>query len=213
MQQGWPEPTTSSPSASPPPPPAPTRTPPPIPGTVQPPCRAEPEEVPELELPPSLLAQLIASLQAGEDINNLKQSLDSEATGRGVGIGIEAQAGDAEADQSVEHFPALPPPPPLQKVNTQHSHHSSKNSAGHSYAFAGGRSHKASLASTGSGSSRCMTTEEKMSEVDEFFGLDGDHDDGVPVAAGSVAGSQAFDAALAEGSIVGLDRLMEDPTT
>lgn len=166
MPRSVPKPTIASPSRSPPPPPAPTRTPPPIP-SIQQPDRAKAEETPGPGLPPSLLAQLVASLQAGEDINNLKRSLGSEVTGRGV----EAQAADTHGSQSVEHFPSLPP---LQKINTQHSHHSSKNSAGHSYAFAGGRSHKASLTSTGSGSSRRLTTEEKMSEVDEFFGLDED---------------------------------------
>lgn len=206
-QMPWrmPSHTVATPSLSPPPPPAPTRTPPPIP-SIQPPDRAMADKCPESELPPYSLAQLVASLQAGKDINNLKQSRKPEPTGRGV----DTQAPDSrEADQSVEHFPPLPS---LQKVDTQHSHHSSKNSAGHSYAFAGGRSHKASLTSTGSASSRRMTTEEKMSEVDEFFGLDGD-DDAAPVATPDPgAGSYVVSAGVPEGAMVGLDRLMKATT-
>ena len=170
----WHESTEFSLSPSPPPP-APTRTPPPIPST-QPRGRAVAEKHPEPELPSHLLAQLVASLQAGKDINNLGQTSVSEEGGNG----IEPQAPGLEVAQSPERFPSMPM---LQKVNTHDSHHSSKNSAGHSYAFAGGRSHKASLISTASASSRRMTTEEKMSEVDEFFNFDGGDDDGGPVTA------------------------------
>lgn len=55
-----------------------------------------------------------------------------------------------------------------------------------------------------------MTTEEKLSEVDEFFGLVED-DDTVPVAATvSIADRYGAGEALAEGALVELDRLMEE---
>lgn len=166
-------------SSSPSPPrfkvPPPTRQPPPIPD-IRPPDMAVTEIFPEPELPLSVLEHLIASIRDGEDINNLKETFKQDT-----------QASQLEVDHLFEH---CPPPPSLQKYNAQHSHHSSKNSAGHSYAFDGGRSHKASLASTGSVSSRRMTTEEKMSEVDEFFGLDDvDDDRGLVVTTAPVAGS------------------------
>jgi hypothetical protein len=175
----WPKPVIASPSPSPPRPPHPTRQPPPVPD-VQSPGTGATEMFPEPELPPELLAQLVASLEGGKDINNLKHNRHSDSMAPGTGT----QARQPERDQLLEHYP---PPPSLQQINTQHSHHSSKNSAGHSYAFAGGRSHKASLTSTGS-SSRRMTTEEKMSEVDEFFGLE-DDEDGGPVAVTASASS------------------------
>ncbi|OIW28923.1 hypothetical protein CONLIGDRAFT_399505 [Coniochaeta ligniaria NRRL 30616] len=188
-------PTAASPSPSPPRPPPPTRPPPPIPISTKSPDTAITEKFPEPELPPNVLAQLVASLQGGKDINNLKQALKSESTG----FVMETQPSPPEAGLLLEHYP---PPQSLQKINTPHSHHSSKNSAGHSYAFAVGRSHKASLTSTGSISSRRMTTEEKMSEVDEFFGLDGD-DDGMPVVpTASVAGWSVAGEALVEGAQV-----------
>lgn len=177
-QMPWrcPKPTVQSPSSSPPRPPCPTRRPPPIPKTRFP-DTSVPE--PEPDLPAKVLAQLVASLESGKDINNLKSSLQSD----GDPSSTKQEASEAKTNQSLEDYP---PPPSLHKVNTQHSHHSSKNSAPHSYAFAGGRSHKASVTSTRSSSSRRMTTEEKMSEVDAFFELDDDEEGGNVAATPSV---------------------------
>lgn len=194
-QKPWRSQTPGIASSSPSPPrfkvPPPTRQPPPIPD-IRPPDMAVTEIFPEPELPLSVLEHLIASIRDGEDINNLKQTFKS----RSAGLDTDTQASQLEADHLFEH---CPPPPSLQKYNVQHSHHSSKNSAGHSYAFGGGRSHKASLTSTGSVSSRRMTTEEKMSEVDQFFGLDDVDDDGgpvvttAPVAGSYIAGGASVD--------------------
>jgi hypothetical protein len=154
---------------------------------------------PEPEIPPDLLARLVASLEGGKDINNLKRDLHPEATASAM----EAEPHQRTRDQLMEQYQ-----PPLQKTTTQHSHHSSKHSAGHSFAFAGGRSHKASLASTNSASSRRMTTEEKMSEVDEFFGLDDDEDGGAVVSAASTASGYVVSDTPIGGALVKLDALV-----
>jgi hypothetical protein len=92
--------------------------------------------------------------------------------------GPERSVAAPKAARFVEHFPT---PAFLHDGSNQHSRHSSKNTTTQRYAYAGGRDHKASLTSTRSSGSRRMTTEEKMSEVDEFFGLDDDHDTGSPI--------------------------------
>ena len=153
----------ASPSPSPCRPPPPSRPPPPIPVTQ--PDTGITEPFPQPELPTNVLAHLIASLEGGKDINNFKHKLQAG----GMPASMNMQGHESATHQLSEHHQ---PPPPLQMIDTQHSHHSSKNSAGHSYAFAGGRGHKASVTSTSSSRSRRMTTEEKLSEVDAFFGLD-----------------------------------------
>lgn len=196
----WPKPAATSRSPSPPRPPVPTRPPPPIPsaGLSSPDMS---EKVREPELPHHVLAQLVASLEGGKDINNLKQNLQSD----GAAPSTHAWAEQLERDRLADEHPRRPSMP--QNDNTQHSHHSSKNSAGHSYVFAGGRSHKASLASTGS-SSRRMTMEEKMSEVDEFFAVDDDEEGVVLVATGDAEGGCRAGEVLVEGALVELNRLV-----
>ena len=164
----WSKPTHISPPPSPPRPPCPTRPPPPIP-TVSRRIISVSEAPPERELPPKVLASLMASLESANDINNLRQNArSSPKDARAI-----VRSPETVADQFGKLYST---PSALRMIETHHSHHTSEHSAGHRHTFNGGGYHKASVASSGNLSRELMTTEEKMSEADEFFATDDDDD-------------------------------------
>ncbi|KAB5577599.1 hypothetical protein GE09DRAFT_1260300 [Coniochaeta sp. 2T2.1] len=175
----WSKSPDASPPPSPPRPPCPTRPPPPIP-TVSHPDMSATEKSLDPAIHSNVIAALMASLESAKDINNLRQN----AQPGGKDPTATAQSPDPVPDQFGDLYS---PPPSLQKIYTHHSHHSSKHSAGHSHAFNGGRSHKASVASSGSTSRELMTTEERMSEADEFFAMGYDDDGGHGLGTVSIA--------------------------
>ncbi|KAB5535081.1 hypothetical protein GE09DRAFT_1250142 [Coniochaeta sp. 2T2.1] len=163
------------------------------------------EKGPEPPIPSNVIAALMASLESAKDINNLRQN----AQPGGKDPTATAQSPEPVTDQFGDLFS---PPPSLQKINTHHSHHSSKHSAGHSHAFNGGRSHKASVASSGSTSRELMTTEERMSEADEFFAMDDDDDGGHVVGALAISASYGASERPLGSTLDDFRYLVEDPT-